>query len=51
VVEWLEAGMLSQQPGFDSHPGKYHKKKKNNNKKDQQPPSMPLMNAELQGIL
>jgi len=36
VVKWYEAGILSQQPGFDSCPGK-------NTKKYQKPSSVPLM--------
>jgi len=39
VVKWYEAGILSQQPGFDnSRPGK-----KNRKKIIKKPPSVPLM--------
>jgi len=27
VAKWKGAGFLSQQPGFDSRPGTYHKKR------------------------
>jgi len=40
VVKWQEAGILSQQPKFDSRLGRKNKKR------DQKPLSVPLMTSE-----
>jgi len=45
VVEWYEAGILSQQPGFDFRPGKKPQKL------IKKPPNVPLMTASCRTYL